>query len=989
MKSSTKDNLGINLEDLEVKIEKYPMAESPNLIENFLIIGYEDLYFQEVIAKNIPAINLNQENEKVELKIRKGSDGKLCLKEYKCRNFPTILGSISSNFNGGIFDGNQILEKVFPVPPSVYYGIVENPSQEMVNLTTNVVFTNIQNNVVNIGYGFIFYENKNINKLKIYLPKAFVIISQYPYFNIFHGLCKEIIKLYGNDNLQIPIEIQLYNIVNFVPAPVNSNIKMTLIPGEELFEINKIKNNEDFFKSKRQEKYLLDQLSGYRCSDINFSELFSVLSVETIVEVYLELISGKTIGFFSKYIEILNLTMYIFQQFFFPLSPNENVSGLSPTKFFCSENVDQYIIGFVCGYDDLENLNPFREIKPGEFRFLSEEEERKELSPLLFKCDYILDLDKKILKEQDKFSYGDEVEENKQNIKLSEYFKKVISSNTNPNCYLDSCIFKLLKILKDISYKLTSYQHNNSKLPNFFEFNDSNEKLNRYILEAFYQFNLNISFYYYLRVSTYNGDYRISKDDQDVKIKSKEESGLNDDEYLFFSSFSNSFFCNVLSNFIGGYSSREPKIYKTPKRIFEKLLSLKRILINAKINDEKYFEHILDIYDNVYIIKDTKDDNIQEKNEKYSKKSDKKGQKRNEITNLENNESNKEDNYKTTVTFLNFYKYYYSSPTSIYLYNIANSDIVKQIINRNNKKNIKYLYKYKKIDIDNNIILQYIYLIKQMDEETKKKCFKLIDDNIQMEKIITSIFISSSIEKFYFDCRLIDYKDLLKFSILSIVALSASKHTLLHFTPQIYNIIYTLKFSVRKYVEIILSICLRLFSKEPNKNLFIYEKYFNIYYEGIEKRQIFPNDELIVLENKINEFKESLQNIRKETFQEEYKKLMETKEKNRYTLDYDKKKEKEIKAPSYSYGSNDMKVKISFKRNKKKISLETSYSLITIYDKITAILNDYYRDLDYSKIDKTEYNKIIIYLIFFTTIFNEDFPKDINLFLLYCLEWDS
>ena len=154
MKSSTKDNLGINLEDLEVKIEKYPMAESPNLIENFLIIGYEDLYFQEVIAKNIPAINLNQENEKVELKIRKGSDGKLCLKEYKCRNFPTILGSISSNFNGGIFDGNQILEKVFPVPPSVYYGIVENPSQEMVNLTTNVVFTNIQNNVVNIGYGF-------------------------------------------------------------------------------------------------------------------------------------------------------------------------------------------------------------------------------------------------------------------------------------------------------------------------------------------------------------------------------------------------------------------------------------------------------------------------------------------------------------------------------------------------------------------------------------------------------------------------------------------------------------------------------------------------------------------------------------------------------------------------------------------------------------------------------------------------------------------
>ena len=29
----------------------------------------------------------------------------------------------------------------------------------------------------------------------------------------------------------------------------------------------------------KQEKYFLEQLSGYRCSDINFSELFSVLSV--------------------------------------------------------------------------------------------------------------------------------------------------------------------------------------------------------------------------------------------------------------------------------------------------------------------------------------------------------------------------------------------------------------------------------------------------------------------------------------------------------------------------------------------------------------------------------------------------------------------------------------------------------------------------------------------------------------------------------------
>jgi hypothetical protein len=992
MKLRKTEDLGVNLEDLKVEIEKYPMAESPRLLENFLIIGYEDIYFQEVILKNIQQANNNPENEKPEIK-RKGSDTKIYFREYKPRNLPTILGSISSDFSEGIFDGNQIIEKVFPTPPQVYYGFWEAPSQDVLS-QTNVVFTNIQNNVVNIGYAYIFYENKINNKYKICMPKAFVIISQYPFFNIFNTLCKEIKKLYSIDQLQIPIEIQLFNIVNFVPAPVNSSMKMTLIPGEELFEINKCKDKEDFINSKKQETYKLDQLSGYRCSDINFSELFSVLSVETIVEVYLELISGKIIGFFSKYIEILNLTMYIFQQFIFPLSPNENVSGLSPTKFFCSENIDQYIVGFISGYDELENVNPFREVKNGEFRFLSEEEEKKGLDPLLFKCDYILDLDKKILKEQDKYSYGTEVEDNKQNERLSDFFRRVINSNSNSNSYLENYITRLLTKLKEISYKLTSYQHNSSKLPNFFEFNDSNEILNRAILESFYQFNLNISFFYYYRVSTYNGDYKISKEDQDVTIKPREETGLSEDEYLFFQCFSNSLYCNVLGNFIGGYSPKEPKIYKTPKRIFEKLISSKKIFLNSK---DEYFEHILDIYDSVYIKKENVEDIDEEnsdknpkKNDKNSKKDDKKGKNKNEIINQENLEvAEKKDKYKTIITFLEFYKYYFSSPKiASYFYSIVNPDFVIRNLNKNNKKNIKYTYKYKKIDIDKNLIFQYVYLIKEMDENTKKRLFKLTDDDIQMKQIISSSLISTAIEKYYINCKLIDYKELIKFSVLGIVALSASKHKLVHFTTPIYQIIGSLKFSVRKFVEIILSISLRLFSNEVDKNLFIYDKYFKLYNEGIEKRQLFPNDELIILEKKINEFTKKIENTREDLVQEDYKKLMETKEKSRYTLDYDKKKASEIKAPSYSFGLNEIRVKINFKAKKKKFYSENCYSFITIYEKITSILNEYYNDLDYSKIDKNEYNKLIIFLMYFTTILNEEFPKEITLFLFYCLELD-
>ena len=267
MKLRRPEDIGINLEDLEVKIEKYPMAESPRLLENFLIIGYEDIYFQEVILKNLQPINNNPEIERPESK-RKGSDNKIYLKEYKPRNLPTILGSISSDFTGGIFDGNQIIEKVYPIPPQIYYGYYENPSQDVLN-QTNIVFTNIQNNVVNIGYAYTFYESKFINKYKICMPKAFVIISQYPYFKMFSQLSNEIeSQFYLNE--QIPLEIQIYNIINFVQAPIDTGLKYVLIPEQELNIIKAFKNQEKFFYSEKQNKYYIPQAPGYRATEINF-----------------------------------------------------------------------------------------------------------------------------------------------------------------------------------------------------------------------------------------------------------------------------------------------------------------------------------------------------------------------------------------------------------------------------------------------------------------------------------------------------------------------------------------------------------------------------------------------------------------------------------------------------------------------------------------------------------------------------------------------
>ena len=230
-----KEEFNVDLKSLEVQIEKYPMAESKNMFESFFIIGYDDLYYQEKIIKKTSVL-INDKKEELNSKEKKNSE-KIFSKFY-CRNLPTILSSITSDFTGPILNGNQIIENVFPIPPAILYDFEgkEIPNEKKNNF---VIFSNIQNEVVNYGYGHIFYEKKNYKEIVLYIPKAFVIISQYPFFRIFNQLCEEILELFNKNQqqLQIPIEIQIYNIINFVPASINTGLKMTLIPREELIRL--------------------------------------------------------------------------------------------------------------------------------------------------------------------------------------------------------------------------------------------------------------------------------------------------------------------------------------------------------------------------------------------------------------------------------------------------------------------------------------------------------------------------------------------------------------------------------------------------------------------------------------------------------------------------------------------------------------------------------------------------------------------------------
>ena len=382
------------LELSELKIEKYPMASSTHFIEYFLIMGYEELYIKEKIIKNI-----NQKIESEQLDNKNVNTN--IIKEFTCRNLPTILFSMNSNFSEPMANEKFLIQYVFPIPPTIF---ISSPNDFLYEPNEiNVIFTNVHDDVVNIGYSFVFYEKYfACNKSNIYVPKAFVIISQYPFFNTFNKICKELLyNQFKNDLLEIPIEIQLYNIINFIPAPVNEKLNITFFPLYDLSEIIECNSNKELIDYKDQKVYNLIQLSGYRQSEIDFTFLFCILSFDNIIQIYLQLFTGKTIAFFSKNIEILNSSIYIFQQFFYPLIHDETINSFSPTKFFCSEFCIQNLVGFLCSYDEINNFNPFRQLKESEFQFLSENEEKEDYYYKLFNCNYIVDLDKNIFKENE------------------------------------------------------------------------------------------------------------------------------------------------------------------------------------------------------------------------------------------------------------------------------------------------------------------------------------------------------------------------------------------------------------------------------------------------------------------------------------------------------------------------------------------------------------------------------------------------------------
>ena len=919
-----------NQKEGEILMEKNPMAISPNLIEYFLIMGYEESYIQEKIIKNFNA-QTKADLELAEQKTKKLNPESKILNEYKCRNLPSILFSLGSNFSESLEDGQSLIKDVFPVPPSVLYSIIDNFIYEP--MANDIVFSNIQNNVVNIGYAHIFYESKNIlENIRIYIPKAFVIISQYPFFNTFKNFCVEFLHQFKNKLLEIPLEIHLYNIINFIPAPIYSDISMTLFPLNDLGEIGiKCKNNSDLIHYNHQKEYKLSQLSGYRDLEIDISVIFCILSSDIIVEIFIQLLAGNSIAIFTNNITLLNMTIFIFQEMFYPLNNNESVKCLSPKKFFHSDMTEQNIMGFACSYEEAENNSQYKSL-------CDDDDEEQNEENKLFDCDFILDLDKK------KLEYLETANAEKA-LKISDYVKKIISSSRDSNSIFEKSLKRLYSNLNEIAFKLT-YGNKNQIIPDYFS---KENQFNRKIQNLFYNFMLSISYSFFQIVSKYTNEIENTRNEG---IRPREDTKLSEDEYLFYSSFTQTDYYRILNNFIGGYSKEELTLYQTPKIIFENLMNIKKLSEKSNISElsNNYYELIDEIY----------------------------------------GKSNK----TKEISFLNFYKYY-KEKMAKNIYELFNSRYARAIINKSVKTNIKYYYEYQGVRLDKNIIFDYKYLIDALPQNEINELFnigqnkyfsydifKRINDKISQKAIYNSI------EQYLIKTKSIDFISIINFSILNIVALTMHERTAPPFILSIYNIFMKIPCSIRKYQEIFFSIALRLITKESKYNYQYFEKYF-IIYEMCKELGLFLNDQLINLVKEISQLKGTNPQRYEEITNKRLKDIEQTKSDKLYSVDC-KKKTKEIMAIlqlniNQRINSAKLTFKSKFYNKNKKIEYKEQLSPLMIYDHANKMLENYLQDLNPERIDKNDFEEIIIHLIYYTEIMPDKFPKDINKFLFYCL----
>ncbi len=203
--------------EIKQKIKKYPYSGySQNLIESFLIIGFENSFKKEN-SKEI-SVTIQDIVDSISKAAHPLSGTQDFSDPYKLniiplKTKPVILNNISSNFTDGMLNEEEIINYCFPNKDTPVYAC--NVKNEMQPLNQNLIFylsaekiikeisqdndpidkedKKLNSHIMFHVFGYLFWECYYSENFKIFFPKIFVFISQYPYFQFFSYLSQNII----------------------------------------------------------------------------------------------------------------------------------------------------------------------------------------------------------------------------------------------------------------------------------------------------------------------------------------------------------------------------------------------------------------------------------------------------------------------------------------------------------------------------------------------------------------------------------------------------------------------------------------------------------------------------------------------------------------------------------------------------------------------------------------------------------------------------
>ena len=444
--------------DIFIKLNPY-LGRSKNLMEFFVIIGYEERILTEYAKNNI----LDKVKDNLEL---------------------SIISSVISDLAYGAFDDDKVIKQIYPDKPKIIK-IMKNEQKPKPN---SVIFYSCfdslvgNNKVLYSCYALRFYERFTFQKSSYYIPKSFLIFSQYPYFTTYHNICTNVLEIVNEDKYNrnsIPIEILLYCLVNYIRSPINSNLKLKLFPNKN--------------------EIIIPKLSGYPYTDFDLCKIFNYIPINEFIKIYLLTFLEIGLLLFSPDLLKLNIFMYILNMLNYPL--------IDSNYFWHIKSISKYEIKL--GEDV---LNPtFRGVNSS----FSPQFDFKNYKNINF----IVDLENKAIKCIDK----EEKEETVEIMLLLKYFQQIINGKKVQSLFLSKCLFslnsKLIKIKKEYDKKVKS-------VDSFFNVNKIIIEVNKLIQEAFYDFTLNILIIFYK-------DYQLNPKCDQIDKKEFSSKDISKEEAIF------------------------------------------------------------------------------------------------------------------------------------------------------------------------------------------------------------------------------------------------------------------------------------------------------------------------------------------------------------------------------------------------------------------------------------------------------------------------